>query len=172
MMDSGEVLDEIWKLVDPRPENHPGFDHTIHKVFQLIRDYYEEIPDHDNKWGKGRRESREIYAKVGDEYVKLGRDFTGWPADGVWLVRSDGRSASHISEYIGGVDYTLLAGMMTYSIEASNVLHKALNSESYILADIVRDMFKAVLETHIRTMQNNVIETLEEEITEQTPKGF
>lgn len=34
----------------------------------------------------------EVYEKVGKRYKKIGYQFTGFPADGVWLV-SDGRQS-------------------------------------------------------------------------------
>jgi len=36
--------------------------------------------------------SREVYVKVGRRYKKLGWEFTGFPADGVWLVH-DGHNS-------------------------------------------------------------------------------
>lgn len=43
-----------------------------------------------------------IYRKIGRRYVEVGPEFTGWPADGVWLV-SDDRRAAHFVTKIGEV---------------------------------------------------------------------
>lgn len=37
--------------------------------------------------------SETYYKKKGRKYVPVGHEFSGWPADGVWLVENGGRKA-------------------------------------------------------------------------------
>lgn len=63
-----------------------------------------------------------LYKKVGSRYKEVGREFIGWPADGVWLVE-DGRQSLIMK--VGDLIYPEpYAALQRYSMEASSKLRE------------------------------------------------
>jgi len=167
-MTSGELLDRIEQLLDDSKTSEPyvGYPIIVDKIFKLIREWYEE--EVSPAVQSGREEPRAIYTKVGNDFVKLGYEFTGWPKDGVWVVSKNGRSSTCVIDYLGVPDHSLIiGGLAQYNMAASKVLMDFLGTGMPIY-EIVMKIFSAVTDAHYNRCKEDIMETLENEVHEQS----
>ena len=95
----------------------------------------------------------QVYKKVGRKYVQLGYsdNFTGFPADGLWVVynRPGVKSSTCIANVgsIKPIDYSLLASLIVAKEESClAALEEILTSnKGYSRVDIVRCIFETIL---------------------------
>ena len=79
----------------------------------------------------------DVYRKVGSRYKKIGMDWAGWPADGIWLVK-DGSSSCILR--LGDIDRTMpveLLDTLSNAEEISQRVYKLLH-ECWSFNDVVK----------------------------------
>lgn len=84
----------------------------------------------------------DLYRKVGRRYVKVGREFTGFPMNGVWLVE-DGRM-SCIMKVGELLDPLPLAQMQRGKDRACKALLRIWDNQPVSASDVVDIVLKAV----------------------------
>jgi hypothetical protein len=89
-------------------------------------------------------DERVLYRKVGRRYVEVGREFTGFPMNGVWLVE-DGRM-SCIMKVGELLDPLPLSQMMRGESQACAALRRLLDDKKWnvSISDMVSCVLKAV----------------------------
>lgn len=95
-------------------------------------------------------DERVLYRKVGRRYVEVGREFTGFPMNGVWLVE-DGRM-SCIMKVGELLDPLPLSQMQRGETQACAALRKLLDEQNWVLS--VSDMVAAVLKAVAKQLEH------------------
>jgi len=89
-----------------------------------------------------------LYRKVGGRYKEVGTEFTGFPSDGIWLVKNGMRSQMLLigSEEIGEIPHDSLKYMKHHNDVVDIYMKRTNNEGSYNIYDMVKNVLLSLAE--------------------------
>lgn len=80
--------------------------------------------------------SKKYYEQVGDEFVEAGYEFTGWPANGIWVVADSKQNCIYQFEGVANQPSPTLISYLQYQDELTRLISSKWQDKALSVSDI------------------------------------